>query len=95
MSRFTVYNHIVTDEKYAKINKDNIELMDDWIEYLQSIDRAPQTLHAYRNDLKVFFTWNLEFNGNKFFPDLTKREVAKFQNHALNTWDGVQIELDE
>lgn len=86
MSRFTVYNHIVTDEKYAKINKDNIDLMDDWIEYLQSIDRAPQTLHAYRNDLKVFFTWNLEYNGNKFFPDLTKREVAKFQNHALNTW---------
>lgn len=85
MSRFTVYNNIVTDEKYAKINKDNIDLMDDWIEYLQSIDRAPQTLHAYRNDLKVFFTWNLEFNGNKFFPDLTKREVAKFQNHALNT----------
>ena len=36
MSRFTVYNHIVTDEKYATINKDNIELMDDWIEKYDS-----------------------------------------------------------
>lgn len=35
---------------------------------------------------KIFWVWNLENNNNKFFADLTKREIAKFQNHALNTW---------
>lgn len=28
----------------------------------------------------------MEFNNNKFFTKLTKREIAKFQNHAINVW---------
>lgn len=86
MSRFTVYNNIVTSEKLEQVNPDNLELGEDWLEYLQSIDRSPQSVAAYRNDLKIFWVWNSEFNKNKFFPDLTKREIAKFQNYALNTW---------
>lgn len=86
MSRFTVYNNIVTEEKWMKVNPNNIQLGEDWLEYLQSVDRSPQTLQAYRNDLRIFWVWCLDFNNNKYFPELTKREIAKFQNHALNTW---------
>ena len=86
MGRSTVYNHIVTQEKLDKVNSENMELGEDWLEYLQSIDRSPQSINAYRNDLKIFWVWNSEYNKNKFFTDLTKREVAKFQNHAINTW---------
>ena len=86
MGRSTVYNHIVTPEKLDSVNKDNIDLGEDWLEYLQSIDRSPQSINAYRNDLKIFWVWNSEFNKNKFFTDLTKREIAKFQNHALTVW---------
>lgn len=86
MGRSTVYNHIVSKEKMDMVNPENIELGEDWLEYLQSIDRSPQSIVAYRNDLKIFWVWDLEFNKNKFFTDLTKREIAKFQNHALNTW---------
>lgn len=86
LARFTVYNNIVTPEKLELINKDNIQLGEDWLEYLQSVDRSPQTISGYRNDLKIFWVWCLDFNNNKYFPDLTKREIAKFQNHALNTW---------
>lgn len=86
MARSTVYNNIVSPEKLNDVNPDNMELGEDWLEYLQSIDRSPQSIVAYRNDLKIFWVWNLEFNKNKFFTDLTKREIAKFQNHALNTW---------
>ena len=86
MGRSTVYNHIVTKEKINAVNPENIELGEDWLDYLQSIDRSPQSIAAYRNDLKIFWVWNCEYNKNKFFTDLTKREVAKFQNHAINTW---------
>lgn len=86
MSRFTVYNNIVTPEKLNMVNPDNIQLGEDFLEYLQSIDRSPDTIKGYRNDLKIFWIWCLDFNGNKYFPELTKREVAKFQNYALNTW---------
>lgn len=84
--RSTVYNKITSGEKLAEVNPENIELENDFIEYLESIDRSEETVKQYRANLHVFWCWNLEFNKNKFFVKLTKREIAKFQNHALNEW---------
>jgi len=86
MARSTVYNNITNNDKLKLINNENKQLGDDWLEYLQSIDRSPQSIVAYRSDLNIFWVWNYEFNSNKFFTKLTKREIAKFQNHAINTW---------
>lgn len=84
--RSTIYNEITSEEKLKKVNPDNLELENDYLEYLQSIDRAKTTIYQYRQNLHVFWCWNMEFNKNKFFVDLTKREIAKFQNYALNEW---------
>lgn len=84
--RTTIYNNITSEEKLKEVNPDNLELTNDFIEYLESIDRAKGTIKQYRANLNVFWCWNLEFNKNKFFVDLTKREIAKFQSHAMNTW---------
>jgi len=84
--RTTVYNQITSDEKLALVNRDNIELMNDFLEYLASIDRAKTTINGYKNDLLIFWCWNLDFNNNKYFVNLTKREISKFQNHVINEW---------
>lgn len=84
--RKTVYNTISTEEKLKNINPDNIQLGNDFLEYLTSIDRSKTTINAYWNDLNIFWCWNFDFNKNKFFIDLTKREIAKFQNHCMNVW---------
>lgn len=84
--RTTVYNDITSEEKMKEVNQDNIQLENDFIEYLESIDRSKGTIKQYRANLHIFWCWNLEFNKNKFFVDLTKREITKFQNHALNVW---------
>ena len=84
--RSTVYNKITSEEKLKEINPKNLELENDFIEYLKSIDRSKGTIKQYRANLHVFWCWNLEFNKNKFFVDLTKREIAKFQSHAMNQW---------
>jgi len=84
--RSTVYNNITSEEKMKQVNPENIELENDFLEYLQSIDRAASTIKQYKANLHVFWCWNLEFNKNKFFVDLTKREIAKFQNHCINEW---------
>jgi len=86
MARSTVYNNITNNDKLKLINHENKQLGDDWLEYLQSIDRSPQSIVGYRSDLNIFWVWNYEFNNNKFFTKITKREIAKFQNHAINTW---------
>lgn len=82
--RTTVYNKIVTDSKVEKINKENITLMNDFLDYLQSIDRSKETIKSYHHDLLLFFCWALENNDNKFFVDMNKREFARFQNWGLN-----------
>lgn len=84
MARSTVYNSIVTDELYEKINQDNKDLLDEFVEYLQSIDRSPGTINNYISDIKICFIWNLKYNKNKFFVNFTKRDIMKYQNYLIN-----------
>lgn len=93
MSRKTVYNKIVDENKIKLINSKNKELQDDFLDYLDSIDRSPKTIYQYNNDLNIFFVWNLEFNNNKFFVDIKKREIVKFQKYVLNDlgWSPARI----
>ncbi|MEQ2717631.1 MULTISPECIES: tyrosine-type recombinase/integrase [Lachnospiraceae] len=86
MGRTTIYNKITNEESIKKINPNNKQLCEDFLEYLASIDRAPSTINGYRNDLEIFFCWNLEYNNNKFFVDIKKRELARFQGYAINEW---------
>lgn len=84
--RTTVYNNITSEETTKQINPDNIILMEDFLDYLKSIDRSPQTISAYRSDLLIFFTWVLQHLNNKKFIDITKREFSRFQSFALDSW---------
>jgi integrase len=86
MGRKTVYNEITSPEKISKINKKNMELVTDFLDYMKSIDRAPSTIKNYKADLLVFFCWCLDCLDNKYFVDLTKREIAIFQSYALTEW---------
>jgi site-specific recombinase XerD len=83
MARKTVYNSVHTDELYSQILKENKELISEFSEYLQSTDKSPQTIEQYVGDLRYFFTWNLQNNNNKFFVDLNKRDIMKYQNWLL------------
>ena len=72
------HNNIVTKELLSQCNKENIELGNDFLDYLRSIDRAPSTIDAYANDLKIFWVYLLQHCGNKFFIDLSKRDISKY-----------------
>lgn len=84
--RSTVYNNIVSSDKIKLVNPDNLELEKDFLEYLSSIGRASSTIYQYSRNLRIFWMWNLDFNNNKFFVDLKKREFSKFQAYAINEW---------
>lgn len=84
MARKTVYNNITSPELLKQVNEENKYLMKEFLEYLQSIDRAKTTIYQYEQDLNIFWAWNLTHNNNKEFIKITKREFAKFQNHAIN-----------
>lgn len=84
MARGTVYNgDLVTEEKLAQVNVENVDLLEEFIEYLHSTDKATLTIVNYTSDINIAFCWNLENNKNKIFTDWTKRDVMKFQNFML------------
>lgn len=87
IGRTVTYNKIVNKSEFEEnINPQNLELAEDFLEYLSSIDRSKETIAAYRNDLRIFWQYCYEHFNNKFFVDLSKREIVKFQNYCLNEW---------
>lgn len=86
MGRTKIQNLITSQEKLEKVNPQNIQLGNDFLDYLSSIDRSPTTIKSYANDIDIFWCWNIDFNTNKFFVDLAKRDIVKFQKHALEVW---------
>ena len=87
MGRKTKRNSITSSEKTKLINPFNMQLRDDFLAYLRSVQRSPQTINAYANDLLIIFTYILERANNKKFTDLTKRELVAFQNWLINEND--------
>lgn len=86
MARSKIQNDITDKESIGKILHENKVLMNDFLGYLYSIDRSPNTVQQYKNNLEIFFVYNMENNENKRFTEITKRDFARFQNHALNVW---------
>ena len=86
MGRSTVYNQITSAEKIDQINAENKALINDFLDYLESVGRAETTIKNYRADLLIFFCWCVDALDNKIFVKITKREIARFQNHAMKEW---------
>ena len=84
MGRKTVYNNLVSPEIYIQVSEDNKNILNEFIVYLMSTDKSPLTIKAYTGDIKYFLVWNLQKNNNKFFVDLIKRDILKYQNYLLN-----------
>lgn len=84
--RTTVYNSLTSEEKLAKVNEDNVQLEEDFLEYLSSTDKSKGTIKQYKANLHIFWCWCYDHNKDKFFVNITKREAIRFQNYALNEW---------
>lgn len=85
MPRKTKQNSITSPELLEQINPENKRLMEDYLTYLESIQRSPKTIKGYKSDLEIFFTFVLQHLNNKFFVKVTKRDIVAYQNWLLNT----------
>ena len=86
MGRKIQHNNIVTEELLLQCNKENIELGNDFLDYLRSVDRSPNTIEAYANDLRIFWVYLFQHCNNKFFVDLSKRDISKYQSYCLTEY---------
>lgn len=85
MARKTIQNDITSPKLLEEINPKNKRLMDDYLMYLKSIQRSENTTKSYQNDLEIFFVWCLQNAKNKYFAEITKRDIISYQNFLLYT----------
>lgn len=85
MARKTKMNSITSPELLSQVNPDNKNLLNDFLDYLRSVQRSETTIHGYENDISIAWVWCLLHNNNKFFVDWTKRNVVAYQNWLLNS----------
>lgn len=84
MPRKTKQNDITSPELLKQVNPDNIQLLEDFLDYLKSIQRSETTRAAYASDIQIAWVWNLKQNGNIPFYKWTKRNIVKYQNWLVN-----------
>ncbi len=84
MPRKTKQNSITSPETLQKLNPGNRRLKNDFLDYLRSIQRSPNTVEGYSNDLDIILTWNYLYNGDKDFIKISKRDWSAFQNWLIN-----------
>lgn len=73
----------ITDEEFKTVNEDNQDLIDEYLEYSESVDRSPATIRQYRSDLRIIMMWFKDHAKNKDFTSIKKRDVVKFQNWCI------------
>ena len=83
MPRKTKYNNITSPALLEQVNPENKRLKNDFLTYLKSVQRSSGTIDGYSHDLDIFFVWNLQNNNNKFFVDLSKRDLISYQNWLI------------
>ena len=83
MARKTKHNSLTSPELLSQVNPKNKSLLNDFLDYLRSIQRSESTINVYRNDIEIAWVWCLQNNDNKFFVDWTKRNVVAFQNWLI------------
>lgn len=87
MGRSTHQNHLYTPALWAGVCEDNKDLTNDFLEYLRSTDHSDSTVEQYKHDLQIFFCYVEQNMKNKPFVEITKRELIRWQNVAINEWE--------
>lgn len=84
MARKTKMNKGTSAEKTALINKNNLQLKNEFLSYLRSVGRSQGTINGYDNDLLIVFTYVMENLNNKDFSKLTKRDLISLQGWLVS-----------
>jgi integrase/recombinase XerD len=88
MTNKRVYNKIYDKAEYEKVNIENKEIIDDFIEEYQQRKMKESTLKQYKNNLRILAIFVLKFCDNRSFFDLNKRDFRK-----LSIWLSDTLQL--
>lgn len=85
MPRKTKMNSLTSPELLAQVNPENMDLLNEFVNYHKSLQHSENTINAYVSDLHIAFVWGLQFNNNLCFTEWRKRHIVNYQNWLLYT----------
>ena len=82
------YNRIYNDADWALVNKENKDIMEDFLMEYKSRKKKESTLKHYRNDLRIILIYILKNCDNKPITDLVKKDFRR-----LSLWFSDDLEV--
>lgn len=83
MGRKTVKACFATAEEVKKINPENLDLIEQFIEYYEATDHSEKSVKVTRSNLNIFFVWLMKNRKNKDFCEIKKRDILSFQSYLI------------
>lgn len=83
-NRQTNYNIHNASEDWEKVSKWNKGLVKMYMSYLGASDKSSKTKEKYLHNLKLFFQWVLNYQDNKPFEKLKKRNYMEWLDYLVN-----------
>ncbi len=88
MKRGRVYNRIYDEEEYKTVNKENKDIIQDFLEEYQQRKMKSSTLLQYANNLRIILIFIKRFCENKNLFELSKKDFRK-----LSLWMSSDLQL--
>lgn len=76
-----IYNKIYTPEKWELVNKENKDIVEDFLTEYKQQKKAESTIHAYFEDLRLVLIKIMEDFDNKSILDMSKKDFR-----SMNLW---------
>ena len=73
-----------TEEEVAKINPDNMALVEDFIKYYIATDHSPKSVVVTKSNLLIFFCYVLNHLKNRHFAHIRRKDYVSLQSYLLD-----------
>ena len=77
-ARGKVYNRVFTKDRWAQVNPENKNILDDFLMECRQRQKADSTIKQYKNDLRIVMIYSLLNLGNKSLVDCTRKDFRRF-----------------
>lgn len=84
--RGKVYNRIVQPEDWEKVNRQNKNMMKDFLTEYRQRQKKESTLKQYENDLKIIMIYILKELDNAPITEITRKEFRDFNIYMQENW---------
>lgn len=74
MSRGRIYNNFYTPALWDQVNKENKQILDDFLAEYKQRKKSKGTINGYKNDLRIILIYILKELDNKCILDLKKKD---------------------